>query len=182
MPLKTSLRLDLKMRAIWALGFVILPTIVLLPQRLCAQEIRLRLLDGRNGRPIERSCIDVWIGDQQKSVLTVPTDQRGIAKLRLTANANEVNVSDHWEQCGAFGVRNPTVKYSDIVRVHVGYVWCSAAPQANSWWAINIFSTTRLISDGEVTPNACGKVEAVPVPGELTIFIRPLTFWEKLKQ
>jgi hypothetical protein len=33
-----------------------------------------------------------------------------------------------------------------------------------------------------LTDNDCGKATASPKPGELIIFVRPLTWWEKLKQ
>jgi hypothetical protein len=39
-----------------------------------------------------------------------------------------------------------------------------------------------VLQQGIATPNTCGKATASPEPGDLIIFVRPLTWWEKLKQ
>jgi hypothetical protein len=179
-PLKRNLRLFKTDKVRGLLGLILIP-IALLPQ-LHAQEIKLRLLDGRTGKPIEHSCINVWVGDQQKSALALPTDEKGIARFHLTSDATAVNVTNYWAACGMFGVSDPTVMYADTIQVNAGYVWCNPNTQERSWLAISKFPTRHLTDDGEVTANACGKVSAKPTPGELTIYVRPLTFWEKLKQ
>jgi hypothetical protein len=76
----------------------------------------------------------------------------------------------------------PVATYADFIKVNVPYVWCEPKWQNNSWFLIAKFATMHLLSKGEVTPNACGKSISAPVPGELTIYVRPLSFWEKLKQ
>jgi hypothetical protein len=40
----------------------------------------------------------------------------------------------------------------------------------------------QVVQQGIVTANTCGKATASPKPGEVTIFVRPLTWWEQLKQ
>jgi len=180
MSLKQN-RKRFKTDVICRLLVLVLIPIALLPQ-LHAQEIKLRLLDGRSGKPIERSCINVWVGDHQKSALAIHTDENGIAKFHLTADASAVNVTNYWAACGMFGVSDPTVMYADTIQINAGYAWCKPNSQEKSWLAINKFPTKHLTDDGEVTANACGKVSAKPTPGELTIYVRPLTFWEKLKQ
>jgi hypothetical protein len=81
-----------------------------------------------------------------------------------------------------FGVRDPVVMYADIIKGSVGYASCKPHAEKYSWLAITNFPTKHLSDDGEVTPNSCGKAAATPTPGELTMYVRPLTFWEKLKQ
>jgi len=44
------------------------------------------------------------------------------------------------------------------------------------------FSTKEVLEQGVVRANTCGNTTATPVPGEVIIFVRPLTFWEELKQ
>jgi hypothetical protein len=44
------------------------------------------------------------------------------------------------------------------------------------------FSTEEILQHGVATANTCGKATASPKPGEVILFVRPLTWWEKLKQ
>lgn len=79
-----------------------------------AQEIRVRLLDGKSGKPMAHSCINVWIGDK-RATLSIPTDESGIARVHLTNDASEVKRSNYVESCGMFGVSDPTVMYANII-------------------------------------------------------------------
>jgi hypothetical protein len=114
---------------------------------LFAQNIQIKLLNGKSGRPIAGA---------------------------IHSQAGGV--------CGAFGVVDPVVKYADTIRVNVGYVSCASHKSDFSWLATTGVPTKDLIEQGIVTPNTCGRPSASQKPGELTIFVRPLTFWEKLKQ
>ena len=51
---------------------------------ICGQTLEIGLIDGRNGRPIPNSCVNVWIGGAQKDALAIPSDKDGAAHLRLT--------------------------------------------------------------------------------------------------
>lgn len=77
---------------------------------------------------------------------------------------------------------NPVVKYEDSVAINAGYVLCQPKATDYSWLAIKNIPTQQLLKHGVVTANACGKPTASPTHGELAVFVRPLTFWEKLKQ
>ena len=46
---------------------------------LSAQTIEVKLIDGRNGHPIANSCVNVWVGNEQKDALAIPTDNDGVA-------------------------------------------------------------------------------------------------------
>lgn len=149
---------------------------------LYAQSIDIKLIDGRNGQPIAKTCVNVWIGDEQKNPLAIPTDPNGVARLELTKNEGEVNIQNSWKNCGDFGVINPVVKYKDFIKINVGYVICESQGSDFSWLAVSKVPTRTLLQKGIVTPNTCGKANASPRPGELIIFVRPLNFWEKIKQ
>jgi hypothetical protein len=79
-------------------------------------------------------------------------------------------------------VIDPVLKDDDFIRINVGYVLCEAGGSNYSWLAIKQVSTKQLINEGIAMPNTCGKTIASSNPGELIIFVRPLTFWEKLKE
>jgi hypothetical protein len=149
---------------------------------LYAQAVQIKLVDGRNGSPLARTCVNVWVGSGQKDAMAIPTDENGIARLRLTDNESDIDVHDRWKGCGDFGVTNPVVRYENSLRINAGYVLCQSQARDYSWLALTSFSSEQVIQQGIVTPNSCGKVTALPKPGEVTIFVRPLNWWEKLKQ
>jgi hypothetical protein len=144
--------------------------------------IDVKLIDGRSGHPIANSCVNVWVGDQQRDALAIPTDKNGVAHLRLTDNNSEVNTQSRWKQCGEFGVINPVVMFEDAITINAGYVLCQPRGTDYSWLALKNFPTKQILTEGVVTPNACGKHTASPGPGQVIVFVRPLNFWEKLRQ
>lgn len=149
---------------------------------LHAQVVKVKLVDGRSGRPVAHGCVNVWVGDQRKAAIVIPTNSDGIASLRLTDRSDEVDIHNRWKGCGDSGVIDPVVLYADSIRINVGYVLCQLHPSPESWLAMTDFPTRQLIRDGIVTPNACGKFVVSQAPGEVAIFVRPLNFWEKLRE
>jgi hypothetical protein len=149
---------------------------------LSAQTLEIKLIDGRNGHPMANTCVNVWVGDERKYPLAVPTDKNGAARLQLTESDVEVNTNDGWKGCGEFGVINPVVKYKDFIKVNVGYVVCESHRTDYSWVEVKNIPTKRIVHEGVVSANTCGKPTASPKPGELIIFVRPLSFSEKLNQ
>jgi hypothetical protein len=147
-----------------------------------AQTLRIKLVNGRNGRPIGDRCVNVWVGNAQKDAMAIPTDKNGVATLRLADNENEIHLQNRYKGCGFFGVTDPVVKYSDSLRINAGFVLCQPHRPDYSWLSIQAFSIQDVLRSGVVTPNTCGTAEASPEPGELTLFVRPLTFWETLKE
>ncbi len=151
---------------------------------LRAQTVEIKLVDGRNGHPMKGTCVDVWVGKPRKIVMSmvIPTDEKGVARLRLTDNDGEIDVHNHWAGCGDRGVANPVVTYDDPLKIHAGYVLCQARKSDYSWLAVMDFSTKEVLQHGIATANTCGKVTASPKPGEVVIFVRPLNWWETFKQ
>ena len=145
-----------------AMWVAVLSMLVLCSVTLRAQVIKIKLVDGKSGRPIAHSCVNVWVGHQRKEAMTIPTDSSGIASLRLTDRDDEVDAHNPWKDCGMFGVIGPVVLYAESIRINTSFASCQARPSPNSWLAITGFSTAQLIHDGIVTPNACGKSTASP--------------------
>ena len=77
---------------------------------------------------------------------------------------------------------NPVVKYEDFVSVNVSYVVCEPHGTDFSWLEVKKLPTREVMRRGVVTANTCGKPTATPIPGQITIFVRPLNFWERLNQ
>ena len=153
---------------------------------LYAQTVELKVVNGRNGRPIADQCMNVWVGDESNArsapLLETQTDANGIIRLRLTDEDTKTDLESQQLVCGLRGVTNPIVKYGDTISIRVGYVLCQSRTAGYSWLAITDFSTKQVVQQGVVTKNTCGKATASPKPGELILFVRPLSWWERLKQ
>jgi len=84
--------------------------------------------------------------------------------------------------CKGQGVTNPLVKYGDTISVRAGYVLCQPHTPDYSWLAMRDFSTEEVLQRGVATANTCGAATASPKPREVTLFVRPLSWWERMKQ
>jgi hypothetical protein len=151
-----------------------------------AQTIRIKLVDGRNGRPFAERRLQIWIGNRSNprsgSLIQSQTNQDGVTTLHLVREDAEIERHSQQLACGLSGAIDPTIKYDDTIGVRTSYVLCQRGGSNYSWLAMINFSTKELLQQGIATPNTCGKATASPEPGDLIIFVRPLTWWEKLKQ
>jgi hypothetical protein len=163
--------------------FIMLFFLILFAVPLSAQEIEIRLVDGRNGRPITgaASYVNAWVGTERKEAIVIPTDKKGVARLQLTLNTGKINIPNPSKDRGSIVVANPVVKYDEFLRINVPYAWCGSGSNY-SWLMLGHFSTKQILQHGYVSPNTCGKATASPKPGQMILFVRPLTLWEKLKQ
>lgn len=157
------------------LPFITLLVLITSGTTLCAQDVTIKLVNGRNGRPVAPTCVEVSANNRMSAMLI--TDKDGIASLNLKDD-NE----DHWKDCGAYGVINTAMKYGDSLRIVVDkYLMCQPRISDGSRHAIENISSKQVVDQGFVTPNNCGKFTASPKPGQLIIFIRPFNFWETIR-
>lgn len=146
------------------------------------QTIRIKLLNGKNGHPLTSKCVNVWVGSERKDAMALPTNQDGVASLELTQNDAQIDTQHTWKACGLFGLVNPILKYSDQIKINASYVSCEPRPADFSWLAIKAFATKEVIQSGVTTANTCGRAKAPPEAGEIILFVRRLSFWEKMKE
>lgn len=163
--------------------FVVLLFLILYVVPISAQELEIRLVDGRNGRPMagKNSYVNLWVGTERKAAIVVPTDGKGVARIQLTSNPREVNIPNSTNS-GSNVVDHPIVKYAESLQINVPYVLCGSGGSNYSWLGLLNFSTKEILQRGYASPNTCGKATASPIPGEVILFVRPLSWWEKLKQ
>jgi hypothetical protein len=178
----SKIRVRFRMSTRSAIQLVVLLVLAASGNGLCAQTIRIKLLNGKTGRAIGATCVNTWVGTERKQAMAIPTDKDGVASLRLTEKDAEINTQDPWKACGNNGVLNPTLKYASSIQINAGHVLCQVRHQNYTWLAIQRFSTKDVVQSGVVTANTCGNAKASPIPGEITLFVRPLTLWEKLKE
>ncbi len=148
------------------------------------ETIKIKLVDGRNGHPMagKASYVNVWVGTERKDAITIPTDVNGIASLQLTLNTAEINIPNLPSERGSIVVTHPIVKYNESLRINVPYALCQLNGGEYSWLKTMELSTSRVLQKGTTMANTCGKPIAAAKPGEVIIFVRPLTWCEKLKQ
>jgi hypothetical protein len=124
---------------------------------LHAQDLRVRILDGRSGHPISNEQPQVWIGHENGSAIQLQTNQDGIADvhLRKTADADYIRIeANHYYDCRRF--------QKDAARPS--------------------YSVKEIIASGVVGEDTCGKLQIEPKRGEVILFVRPLHWWEGLKR
>jgi hypothetical protein len=153
---------------------------------LQAQTFQIRVLNGRNGRPIANKCTNVAITDKGNlrsgTLIETQTDSEGIIKIRLTEQDAELNDQNQRLVCGVFGVLSPVARYGDTIGIRPFQVFCQEHTPDFSWLSMKLFSTKQALQDGIVTENTCGHVKASAAPGEIILFVRPLTWWEIFKE
>jgi hypothetical protein len=159
------------------MAFSVFLVAVLFVPAVNAQDIRIKVLDGRNGRVIREECVNVWVGHTIGALL-VPTDNDGVALLHLTDNDAKISIQQSRSACGGYGVVGPVVKYADTIEVSSGYYFDCRPFQKNA--PRSTYLVKEVQQSGILTNNTCGKFKTEPEPGEITLFVRPLHWWERL--
>lgn len=164
--------------------FIVSLLLIVYAAPLSAQTLEIRLVDGRTGRPMvdATSYVNVWVGTERKEAIAIPTDANGIARLQLTLDTGQINIPKPSKDRGSIVVANPVVMYNEAFRVNAPYALCASGGSNYSWLKLESFSTSQILQHGYVSPNTCGKAKASPKPGQVTLFVRALTWREKLKQ
>lgn len=184
MPVRCASGLGAACRLFPASGaWRVLLVLIMLAWSACGvrgQEIRIKVLEGRNGRPVANKCVNVWTDPSQRNALLIATDGNGVATLRFVDSRLDIRPGRRTPDCGGLAVADPVVRRTSSIRVTSATgMLCQAHPPNSPWLS---FSVRKVLESGDVTANVCGKTEASPRPGELIFFQRPRTLWERLRQ
>jgi hypothetical protein len=156
---------------------------------LHAQEGHIKVLNGRNGMPITNECLNVWIGPSFRENLIAPTNNEGVVVLRyrsgdVTADAVTAHTCDGMAVLGP----KPLPKGKDAIAISGDYyVPCREYGKSDpgkldlGLGIMPSYSIKMIFESGISAGNTCGKVRAEAKPGELILFMRPMTFWEKMR-
>jgi len=153
----------------------------LLSVPLKGQEIRIRVLNGRNGRPVANECLNVQLVPSRYSGLVIPTDKQGVATLRLDGDPDNLGKG----RCKGAAVPYPSLKPVGSIRTFPDwYVDCQPYEHVGSYHnSVPIYYQVREILDtGIVAGNVCGTFRGEPQPGELVLFVRPAHWWEAIRR
>ena len=127
------------------------------------------MLDSKTGETISTSEFQIWIGES-------------------VANARTGRNPDQWVKPTKDGIGEATFKPgAGVITVHAqdpsswGYVNCDAVKflgyRPEQWYSI-----AQIVESGIAAPNHCSRRSEVAKPGEFVFFVRPMTFWEKMRE
>jgi hypothetical protein len=119
--------------------------------------VQIRVLDGHNGKPIAHESIFVRFEPiVPHGIEHAPsTDANGTLKVNAPSHAG----------------MNATVNL---------YPTCRHVPKADRTKGPITFPVEQVVTTGVVEANSCSHLTVPPSPGELTLFVRSLHWWERL--
>jgi len=155
-----------------------------------AQDIHVRVLNARNGKPVNNECINVSLGSWHGTDLLVPTDKNGIAVLHLGGKEVTADAAcQGWsKQASAAGVEAIAVMGDYYVACQeYGKISSRELTKPDALPAVikevvPSYPIKKILESGVAAGNTCGRFRAEAKPGELVLFVRPLSFLERLKQ
>lgn len=154
---------------------------------LRAQEVRILVLNGRNGRPISNECLNIWVPNFYGAHIVAGTNKQGIVMLHITDHTFAGGVG-----CAGWAVSAIRPKNAEAITISGDkYVACQeygkVLPQdgANRGLLKQLmpsYSISRIAHSGLSSSNTCGKFREQAKPGELIFYVRPRSFFEKMRQ
>lgn len=148
---------------------------------LRAQNIYVRVLDGRSGHPLTNMCLNVSIGTWHGADLLAPTDKDGLIVLHVGGSAVSAEVPSATRCVGGFPTTATLPLGEDRITPASGGNDCHPFHKHE----VNTppsYSIQEILQHGVVAENTCGKVKAQAKPGELIVFARPRSFLERLRE
>jgi hypothetical protein len=157
---------------------------------LYGQEIHIRVLNARNGKSITNECLKVWLGHEWHGAsLLAPTNNVGVVVLHFADNTVTAgSVPGAACEKGLAINAMPVPNGADAIVVTGGYyVACQEYGEVRSGDRLERFippsySIRKILESGVSATNTCGKFRAQAKPGELIFFVRPPTFWERMRE
>jgi hypothetical protein len=136
---------------------VLLGLLTLAPLKSHAQtaEIHIRIINGKNSRPIKNETLRVWTTRNHVDADLWPTDATGSVLLKVDGAA-QIALDENLNAS------------------------CRTLP-ANQQASQLLYSVAEILNKGISTDNTCGNVRVTAKPGELILFERPFTLMEKVK-
>ncbi len=137
--------------------FALLCALLIAPcvSRAQTAEIHIRIINGKNGRPIKNETLRVWTTRDHIDADLWPTDATGTVLLKVEGTA-QIAVDANQ------------------------YASCRTLPQ-NQQPSEFLYSVAEVLGKGISTENTCGTVRVAAKPGDLILFERPFTLLEKVK-
>jgi len=134
--------------------------LLLLTASAMAQQFVVNVIDGRNGHPMKNQVVDIWFGNRATGIpLQVRTGQDATAVVTIPHDAQTFVAAGEWvADCRAGN--KPGRSFTDSY----------------------VYQIPTVLNSGTVSENRCGKATTKPIPGIFTFFVRPLRWWEKMRE
>ena len=154
---------------------------------LHAQEIGIWVLNARNGKPITNECVNVSVGAWHGADIVAATNKQGIAVIHFTDDELVAEIA-----CSGWPARaSRQVSVTTIAVSGDRYVVCQEYGKAIPGEPVTsklvqegipVYPIKEILKLGIAAGNTCGKFRAVAKPGELILFARSRSFWERLRE
>jgi hypothetical protein len=168
-------------RRLIGLAETVLASLVLLGVSIAAhgQEIRVKFLDARTGRPVTYESATMWV-ETYHGFLTAPADNKeGTAKFFYTGHSirpiwpPKTKLRYDWMR--ELTIPTGPIRIAAAPAVAAGICWDLGPLREGPWYPIS-----EILQHGEVSENHCGKATVKPNPGELILFIKPIPAWKRI--
>lgn len=151
--------------------------------KLHAQEVQfeIKVLNGRNGQPVAKSCVYVRVGREPSgfSAEEAATDHGGVVRIRLSSDSVSVSPGRKTAECFHGATVDAVLRYGNSVGIIPNRDKATdCRPPTNMWGTRDYSYPMKLVMGrGIVLANTCGKVAATPTPGEVILFVKPVHWW-----
>ncbi len=128
-----------------------------------AQQIAVKLVDGRNGRALKDQAVVIWLGEKPVGMpgQTIRTNADGIAFVPIQIQQDAfVAAGESLVDC------RMRIRHGKVV-------------DEGETYKEEVYRFADVLAHGAVGANKCGKATAQPIPGQLVLFVRPPHWWEK---
>jgi len=143
------------------------------------QEIRVKFLDARNGRPVTYEAAQTWVETLSWPSCWHQLTTKGNSHLRLYRPQHQGNLAHQGKEISLLseGATIPPgpVRIAAAPTVAAGICWDLGPLREGPWYPIS-----EILQHGAVSENRCGKATAKPKPGELILFIKPIPAWKRI--
>ena len=122
-----------------------------------ARTITIRLLDSRSGKPLVSNDVEIVIERHTRHIVYAKTSADGIAIAQIPSETSELSV--YAQQNGWYLYRCDFAKGKELP----------------------FYDLNQILNHGIAANNGCSRRMAPAKPGEITLFLRTQTFWEKMR-
>jgi len=155
-----------------------------------SQDIRIKVLNGRNGKPTTNECLNISVGLWHGADLLPRTNGEGVVTLHLRGGG--VTAEGTCDEGIAKGGPKQFPRDSDAIAIVPDYyVACQEYGKVVPGDPVNpntlgklvpAYSTKKILESGLSASNRCGRFRAEAKPGELIFFVRPPSWLELLRR
>jgi hypothetical protein len=158
-----------------------------------SQDIKILVLNSRTSKPVQNECLNVSLGEWHGGDLIAPTDGTGAVTLHIDGNMVSADAAPA-RACKGTAISGPKPFADSDVRISVEpdfYVGCQEYGRPSPGEPLTkdtipsmipSYSVRAIRESGVFAGNSCSGLRVKAKPGELTLFVRPIHWWEKVKQ